>query len=79
MTQVARSTRSGSMPATRASCGFSEVARIARPSVLRCRNRCSAITVTAVSPSTNSWSGVMRMPPQTLRGSSGMAICSSCE
>jgi hypothetical protein len=30
------------MPATRASCGFIAVARIARPSVLRFRKRCSA-------------------------------------
>jgi len=72
--QAQRTTARTSMPVIRASAAFSAVPRIALPRKLRVRNRCSPITATRVRPSTKTWSGVIRIPPITLRGRIGSAI-----
>ena len=63
MMKVAEITRSGLTPMSAATRGFSAVARIARPSRVRCTSQLSVASATAVTPRISSWVGVMTAPP----------------
>ena len=63
ISQVTSVIRSVRMPQLRATTGFAEVARIARPSWVRVSSRCSASIATTVIPMMISWLAVTTKPP----------------
>src|SRR5207237_910129 len=63
MTKVAEITMSGLTPISAATRGFSAVARIARPSLVRLTSHIRPASVTAVTARISSWIVLMTAPP----------------